>query len=568
MQSTNIDPNSTVAALSPVIVLLASGVGIAIACRAIKISPIIGYIVLGLVLGEFRAAVRIEEHFVSALAELGVVFLLFDLGLHFSLERLRSQARDIFGFGPAQIVFGTVGIGALGWLLGLPPVGAALIGATLALSSTAVVGSIIAERHQQSCPVGLTAMAILIFQDIAGIFLLIVAATLGSGESILPLAGYALGQACLAFIAAALLAWVVVRPLFDLIVRSGNEEVFTGTALLIALSAAWATGMLGLSLSLGAFLGGMIVSETPYRALMQSEIKPFRGLLLGLFFMSVGYSLDLAALLNAWVAVVVAVTALVTVKIVTNSIAALAFRWSVPGSVQLGFLLAQGSEFALFIFGLPAVRTLIGGRHAQILIAAIVVSLGLTPLLAEIGRYLAGRLRTTRSRWDHELQPGRHLEPILIVGLGTIGRALADALSRCGVEYLAIERDERRLREGVADGYRVAFGDFSDPKIWTSLGMSERKAMVLTSPRFEVSDQLAPTARRLFPSLKRIAVANDADEVGIFASLGMTAFDRNAYSTSSGLLADLLKNLGVPPAIVSAWIEWGGRQDRSLEVAA
>ena len=175
-----------------------------------------------------------------------------------------------------------------------------LVGATLALSSTAVVARIIAERHQQNCPVGLTATAILVFQDVAAIFLLIVAGALqNGGASVLPAAGLALVKAAAAFGVAVLLARVVVRPLFDLIAFAGNEELFTAMALLVALAAGWATGHIGLSLTLGAFLGGMIIAETPYRPVIQSEISPFRGLLLGFFFISVGLSLDLDVLRSA-----------------------------------------------------------------------------------------------------------------------------------------------------------------------------------------------------------------------------------------------------------------------------
>lgn len=212
------------------------------------------------------------------------------------------------------------------------------------MSSTAVVARLIGERHQQNCPVGLTATAILIFQDVAAIFLLIVAGAFGSQTAVLPAIGLAVIKALLAFGIAVLIARLLVRPLFDAIARSRNEEVFTAMALLVALAAAWATGAIGLSLTLGAFLGGMIVAETPFRAVIQAEIKPFRGLLLGFFFISVGLSVDLAMLMRLWPWVVGVAMLLVAVKIVTNAAASLVFGWSVPGSTQLGFLLAQGSS--------------------------------------------------------------------------------------------------------------------------------------------------------------------------------------------------------------------------------
>ena len=237
---------------------------------------------------------------------------------------------------------------------------AILVGTTLSLSSTAVVAGLIAERHQQNCPVGQTATAILIFQDVAAIFLLIVAGALGSDQALLPVMAGALLKAAAAFGFAVILARIVVRPLFELVARSRNEEVFTAMALLVALAAGWATGVAGLSLTLGAFLGGMIIAGMPYRVVIQSEIRPFRGLFLGFFFISVGLSINTSMLLGAWAAVLATTVLLVSVKILTNGAASLVFGWSIPGSVQLGFLLAQGSEFAFVILSLPPVRALVG----------------------------------------------------------------------------------------------------------------------------------------------------------------------------------------------------------------
>src|SRR3954452_21735386 len=211
-------------ALAPVIFLLALSVVAAVASRAVALSPIVGYLVLGIALKASGLAEFAGSHAVSMLAELGVVFLLFDIGLHFSLTHVREQARDVFGLGPVQVLLGTVGLGGLALVAGLEPVSALLVGATLALSSTAVVARIIAERHQQNCPVGLTTTAILVFQDVAAIFLLIVAGALqNGGASVLPAAGLALVKAAAACGVVVLLARIVVCPLFDLIARAGNE---------------------------------------------------------------------------------------------------------------------------------------------------------------------------------------------------------------------------------------------------------------------------------------------------------------------------------------------------------
>ncbi|MGF7149030.1 CPA2 family monovalent cation:H+ antiporter-2 [Sphingomonas zeicaulis] len=538
-------------ALSPVILLLAGGVVAAIGSRMLGLSPIVGYLTLGIFL---RATGWVEANeIINILAELGVIFLLFDIGLHFSTRHLKDQVGDVFGFGPVQMIAGTVGLGLIAMAFGLPFYAAALVGATLALSSTAVVARLIAERHQQNCPVGLTATSILVFQDIAAIFLLIVATALGTGEAILPAAGLALVKAVGAFLVAVGLAKLVVRPMFDLVARNRNEEVFTAMALLIALAAGWATGQLGLSLTLGAFLGGMIITETPYRAIVQSEIKPFRGLLLGFFFVTVGLSLDVTALAQFWPGVLVAAALLVAGKVVLNAIASLTFRWSVPGSAQLGFLLAQGSEFAFVIFSLPPVRALIGEEHSAVLIAAVALSLAVTPNVAQFGRTLAGRLRQRRLvAADPELQPRGPTAPVLIVGMNQRGRTVADALTAFDIKYAAIENDEQRLREATADGYHVVFGDYFDPRIWEPLGMAGRRISVITAPSFETSSGITPIARHFLPGLTRVAIVADSNEAARFAEIGLVPVIESGMPGLDAAVA-VLERLDMDAEAIAQW---------------
>ena len=569
------------AALVPVIVLLALGVGAAIASRMCRLSPIVGYLLLGV---GFKAAginLVANSGTVALLADLGVVFLLFDIGLHFSLGRIRHQAADIFGFGPLQVLFGTVLLGGLGWVAGLTPIPAMLLGAVLALSSTAVVAPVLAERHQQNCPVGLTATAILIFQDVAAIVLLIVAGALGAGPggvgaggagggagelgALLPLAGLALLKAGFSFAVAVALARFVVRPLFAVIARQRQEEVFTATALLIALAAGWATGHIGLSLTLGAFLGGVTVAETPYRAVVQSEINPFRGLLLGFFFISVGMSLDVGVLARDWPLVIAMAAVIVSAKILSNAAASLVFRWSVPGSLQLGFLLSQGSEFAFVVFSLPAMRLLIGAAWVSIAAAAVALTLALTPGLAGAGRIVAGQLRRRAGRvrtWElqmRELQP-----PVMIIGMGRVGRALADALHAFDIEYSAVERDQRRLSQAVADGYSAVFGDMADPRLWEPVAMHGRRISALTAASYETVRDLAPIIRKRYPELLRYVVVTSGTEAARFHALGVHAVI-GKDTPDLQLAAEVLGALGVAQPEVTTWLE--GQRKRTTGAA-
>jgi Kef-type K+ transport system membrane component KefB len=541
-------------AIAPIVILLALAITAAVVSRSARASPIVGYLVLGVALNAFGVNLVESSQSVAILAELGVVFLLFDIGLHFSLRHIREQARDIFGFGPVQVIFGTAGLAVPALALGMSPLAATITGAILALSSTAVVARLVAERHQQNCPVGLTATAILIFQDVAGIFLLIVAGSLGGSDAVLPAMALALLKAALAFSVAVVLSKVAVRPIFDLVARTGAEEVFTATALLIALAAGWATGRVGLSLTLGAFLGGVMLAETPYRAIVAAEIKPFRGLLLGFFFIAVGASLNPEVLAHSWLAIIAVTVGILLVKILTNAAASLVFRWSVPGSTQLGFLLAQGSEFAFVMLSLPSVRHLIGDDRSSILVAAVALSLALTPALANGGRRLAGRLRQRASRVaDRELVPKGAAQPVLIIGMGRRGRTLADALANFGVGYSAVERDQHRLSQAVADGYAAVFGDMSDPRIWDPVAGPSRRLSIITSPSFDESSELTDFARTVHPTMKRVAVVSDEENADRFRSIGVASVIDVSDPPGLDLCAYVLGELGIDTSAVAEW---------------
>ncbi len=560
------DSHSILAALVPVIVLLAFGVLAAIGSRALRLSPIVGYLALGAGLSATGADLLRNGDAVATLAELGVVFLLFDIGLHFSLAHVREQARDIFGFGPLQVVFGTLVLALPAYLVfDLSMVAALLVAATLSLSSTAVVARLISERHQQNCPVGLTATAILVFQDVAAIFLLIVAGAFGSGEAMLPAIGLALLKATAAFAVAVLLARLVVRPLFNLVARTRNDELFTAMALLVALGAGWLTGSIGLSLTLGAFLGGMIIAETPYRAVIQAEIKPFRGLLLSFFFISVGLSLDTAVLLREWPAVLGIAVALFLLKGISNAAASLVFRWSVPGSTQLALLLAQGSEFALVIFSLPAVREMVGADNSAVLIAAVALTLAATPTVAEIGRTLAGRMRRKNAAAeppagvDPELQPRGREAPVFIAGMNRLGRDVADALNEFKIAYDAVESDERLLSEAIADGYAVAYGDIADPKVWEPMDLHARRIIVLAAPAIEISRELRTIARERYPGLLRLAAVTDDAAAAQFEALGMRAVVATSATGGRGLAIAVLQAMGIDRSALDAYARRGVR---------
>jgi monovalent cation:H+ antiporter-2, CPA2 family len=561
-------------ALTPVILLLLVGILAITLMRPLGLSPIVGYLAAGVVIGPHALGLVPESETTHLLAELGVVFLLFDIGLHFSLPSIWEARRDILGLGPLQIVLCGLAFGAIAMALGFGGAAALILGGTLALSSTAVGVQTIADRGQQSCPVGLTATAVLIFQDICAIFLLILATSLESAGSspaspaLATAVSLAALKAAVAFLAAMLIGRYAIKPLFRFLARSRNEEVFTATALLVILATAAATGGADLSLTLGAFLGGMIIAETPYRHVIQTEARPFRALLLGFFFITVGMSLDWRVLLADWAAILVFVVTLVALKAVLVALAARAFGWSVPGAVQLGFLLAQGSEFAFVIVALPAVRSALGESAVGVVVTGVAASLALTPTFAALGHGLARALRrrAAAAAPAAEITPRASTAPVVVFGMDDVGRSVADALEANEVAYDAVEMDHDRFLAASADGYPVAFGDVGDVRLMQTLAMAERSAVVVTVVRYEVSHALTPIMRDRYPNLIRfIAVDSEADRAR-FEAIGMRPVVNRSVPRGLDVAAAVLRSQAVDEARIQAWMQ--RQQERALEAAA
>ncbi len=507
--------------IQPAITLLGLGIGSALISRACRLNPIVGYLGLGLTLSILGFAGDFQGPVVATMAEAGVMFLLFNLGLHFSLGRIWSEKGNIFGFGSLQMLVSGGAFALLFAALGLPFAFAIIGGFAMGLSSTAVVIGLIRERQQEDCPVGRAAQSILIFQDIAAIMLLVGAGALAEGGAIAPALGIAGLKAIAAFGIAVLFARYLTGPLFRLIARAGSSEVYTATALFIALAAGWATGVAGLSLTLGAFLGGMAVADSRYRIMVQTEIDAFRGLFLSFFFVSVGLSIDPVILGQNWVLVIMAAGAMIALKCALNVAAGLANRWSVPGSIQLGFLLGQGSEFALVLFALPAVAGLVEPRLIAIFVTAIAISMAVTPIVSNIGRKLAGKLRAGPP--DEKLSGDN--APVIIVGLGDTGRAVADALAYNDIDYLGIESSLAAFETALADGYHVHHANPADPRSWDALGMERREVVVIATGNIAISRELAPLVDERLPDIARVIAVPGPQDREEFERLGMIAVD-------------------------------------------
>jgi monovalent cation:proton antiporter-2 (CPA2) family protein len=556
-----------VQALLSTIILLVVGILAVTVTRPLRLSPIVGYLLAGVLIGPHGLGLIVESETTQLLAELGVVFLLFDIGLHFSLSYIWDARRDILGFGPIQVGLCTVAFGMLAFAGGSGLNFAIATGATLALSSTAVAVQTLNERGQQSCPVGVTATAVLIFQDICAIFLLILATSLGNTEiSLVGAMSWAVLKAAVAFATTIMIGRYLIGPLFKGLAKSKSEEVFTAVALLIVLMAAVATGGMGLSLTLGAFLGGMIISETPYRHVIQTEVKPFRGLLLGFFFITVGMSLDLTVLMREWAQILVILVLLVSLKATVVFIAALAVRIPLRVAVQLSFLLSQGSEFTFVIFAIPALNSALGPSLSAVLVTAVAASLALTPTLTDLGNKIATWLANKhwQTQLATEVTPLQRVAPVVIFGMGELGRRVADGLEAHGIPYMAIEIDHDHFVKANADGYPVAFGDAGDPRFLETIQMAQRPTIVVTIKRYEISRNLTPILRERYPNLTRFIAVDNDEERRKFEALGMRAIVSRSIPSGLDLAAAVLRAHNVKDEKIYVWM----REQQDLALAA
>jgi Kef-type K+ transport system membrane component KefB len=555
--------------LTPTVLLLGLGFVVIFACRLMHISPIVGFLIAGLAVGPHATGLIEETSMTHMLAELGVVFLLFDIGLHFSTKSAWKLRRDLLGLAPLQMLLtGVIIASCLKYIFGLPGEMALLAGFALSLSSTAVVMQLIADLRQTESPIGQTAKATLIFQDIIAIFLLIFADTVGTQADLPPLVLAAVFKTGLAFAAAILIGQYVLSPLLKLITKYNDPEMFTVLGLAIVLATTITTEHMGLSLTLGAFLAGMVLAETPFRLLLQTELRPFRSLLMAFFFITVGMMLDPVVIMNNIGVITGLVLFLISIK--AAILVALLFLARRPAhhALQICFLLAQGSEFAFVIFTMANVNAGLGTLLSQQLIAAVAISMLLTPFISAMAYrwslQICSKLGGITNLNEAQSATKTAHAPVIIVGMNEVGKTLARAMRFHSVPYIAIEHDRQKFLEATAAGYIVAYGHASDLRIWSMLNVRDTKAMCISAPRYDISKQMTPVIRKMYPNLKSYVAVSDSDEAQKFSALGAIPFPRNGAPPGLEMACFILAQFGLPSTQIEQWQE--DEQSSYLEV--
>jgi CPA2 family monovalent cation:H+ antiporter-2 len=554
--------------LVPVLTYLIAGLVGALAAKWLRLNPIVGYLLAGVAAGPFVLGALELNATTRLLAELGVAFLLFEIGTQFSLREVQESRKDIFVLGTLQMALCVAVLGGGLALIGFGPASALILAGALALSSTAVIVRILTEKNRLRCPVGRSAVSVSVFQDICAILLLVVAGALASGVdgSQMPVE---LGLTVLKVVAAAAVAVLIGRfamgPIFRVLFGARNDDVFLASALILVLAAAGAASAVGLSMTLGAFLAGIAIAESPYRMVLKTELKGLRALLLSLFFITVGLGLDLAALWPmAGLVVALTLGTLVVKTALTWGAARLAGK-SPTGSLHLAFILAQASEFTLVILALPLLAGQGPPGFLTALVASTVLSLAVAPFWVELGDRLAKAVakRQTQGASPPQTPPrppvagpsGPGGRPVIVLSTTPVGRLTADALREHDLPHVVLEPDAQRFLAAASDGYNVLFGDPSDLRLIDSLGMAHAGAIVIAAPRLETSTALTPIIRERFPDLTRFVVVTSPEEQASHAALGMRAHLARTSPEGVEMVADLLRTMGVPDLKVARWMD-------------
>jgi monovalent cation:proton antiporter-2 (CPA2) family protein len=527
--------------LEPIVLLGAAVLAVPLA-RRLGLGPVLGYLAAGVAIGPSVLGLFAEPGRVMGVAELGIVLLLFVVGLELNLSRLWALRRDILGLGTAQVLVSGALIALYPYFVVGRSLPASIVaGLGLALSSTALAMQILEERREMEVPHGRTAFAVLLLQDLAIVPLLALVAFLS------PLEGPEEGPAWLGLLTAAGAVGAVVlagrfllNPFFAVLARSGAREVMTAAALLVVLGAAAMMSLAGLSMAMGAFLAGLLLAESRWRHELEADIEPFRGLLLGLFFLSVGMSVDLGVVAANWTGLLAAVAVLTLVKAGALYGLARLFGHHHDDAVRTALLLAQGGEFGFVLYATAVSAGVMEAEHASLLIALVTLSMALTPFLVRLGPRLLCRTEAPEPEEDYSDAGGA----VLIVGFGRFGQLVAQVLLARGVRLTILDNDVGRIEEAARFGARVHYGDGTRLEVLRAAGAGRVRLIVVCTDRPEVTDRIVDLAREAFPGTPLHVRSYDRRHALSLLGRGVAQQQRETLESALALGREALVGLG------------------------
>jgi monovalent cation:H+ antiporter-2, CPA2 family len=532
------------------------------------LSPVLGYLGAGAVLGplglgSLSQALPALAWFtigdaqnVAGIAELGIVFLLFLIGLELSYHRLSTMRRLVVGLGGSQVLLTSALIAGAAVMAGKSPPQAIVLGASLSLSSTAIVLELLSSQERLTTSVGRASFSVLLAQDLAVIPILLFVSILAakSGGSVLGSLASAVLQAAVAITLIVVFGRVLLRPLFRLVATARSREPFIAAALFVIVAAGVIADEAGLSMALGAFVAGLLLAETEYRKAIEATVAPFKGLLLGMFFFTVGMNIDFRELLREPLWLLGGVVSLIAVKSLLLIGLGRLFRLSWPVAIETGLLLGPGGEFAFVGIGMAAAASLMDAPLARFTLAVTSVTMALTPLLSIGARQLAARL-TAGKAIDPELtaRPAGGQKHAIVVGYGRVGKVVCALLREHGIPYIAADADALTVSRDRREGHDVYYGDAADPRFLESCGLATAAGVIISLHFPKVIDDVVEHVRAMRPDILIVSRARDADHARHLYGLGATDAVPETIEASLQLSEAALVGLGVAagPAIAS-----------------
>ncbi|HVI31144.1 monovalent cation:proton antiporter-2 (CPA2) family protein [Phenylobacterium sp.] len=556
------------AAYKDVVLFLATAGIVVPLFRRWRISPILGFLGAGVLLGPYGLGSLADEFGwlsaltidnpdqVAQLAEFGVVFLLFMIGLELSWERLRRMRRYVFGLGALQVGVCVAALAGAAHLFGAPLEAAIAIGAALALSSTAIVMPVLTEQKRQHAVAGRVTFSVLLFQDLAVAPILVALALFGrrAGEASASDLFVSFATGALGLLILLVFGRLLLRPMLRSVAKAKSEELFVAACLLVVIGAGLVSELTGLSMALGAFIAGLLLAETEYRHEVEVTIEPFKGLLLGLFFVSVGIRLNVPLLVEQPLPIIGAALGLILVNGAVVFGLARLFGLETRRAVESALLLAAGGEFAFVILSEAMGQGLVDRTLGESVLVTVTISMFAIPLLAAWGLKLGGR-QVNPAEPPPEPDPAPDAEPrVLIAGYGRVGRLVGEMLRSHDIPWVAAESDPRIVEQARRAGETIFFGDASRAEFLQRCGLSDAPALVVTMDNPDGAEAIVATARGLRPDLTIVARARDARHAKRLYDLGATDAVPETVEASLQLSEALLVEIGVPMGLVIASI--------------
>jgi CPA2 family monovalent cation:H+ antiporter-2 len=499
------------------------------------------------------------------LAELGVVFLLFVIGLEVSFERLWALKRYVFGLGLAQVVLCALAIGAVAMAFDNSFPVAAVLGLAFALSSSALVLQLLRERRQIATPVGRTSFSVLLMQDLMVVPILFLVAALSPGAG-----AFGEGQVLIALVTALaslaaifIIGRLLLRPLFRWVASADSREVFIAAAILAAIGMAAAAQQAGLSMALGALLAGLLLAETEFRHQIEADLDPFKNLLLGLFFVTVGMQIDLALLMREPALILLGVAGLFALKIAIIAPLVRAFGMSWSRAIETGFLLGQAGEFAFVVIAAARMGGAIPEATANYMLIVTALSIFVTPIVASLGGRVAALVESTANTHAPPARAATEADHVVIAGFGRVGQTLADILSAQEIAHVGIEGEAALLRDLRKEGRPVYYGDAANRQMLASVGAANAAAIVVTINDPDAAERIVGEAKRAWPHVPVYARARDSDHARRLHAAGATLASPDSIEAALQLGEALLNGIGVPDDVARRIIH----QRREGEVA-